>query len=389
MGMNQTKRLLRFGLLLCKRLYKKLTFVMLLVMIPVLVFGYGQTAQEESGLLTVALASRSAQVENLTRQVWDELQESQVVRYIECDSPQAARRLVEEGQADTAWIFEENIEEKIYDFVAKPSRSKAFLTIIEPENRVALKLARELLSGIMFPHCSETVYLRYIRENAPELAELTDEQLLEYYRNVVFSDELFVFSDMEGNLQTPDETQTNYLLAPVRGMLGVVAVLAGLATAMYYIRDEENGTFALIPLARRWMVEFGCQLISLVHVVAVALVSLALARQAQGLFREIGVALLYSLCVAGFSMLIRRLTGGIRGLGTAIPLLVVVMLVVCPVFFDLGALRPLQYLLPPTYFVNAAYSHRYWALMAAFTAVCWILCGIFDACKLRFSRHPA
>ena len=389
MGMNQTKRLLRFFLLLCKRLYKKLTFVMLLVLIPVLVFGYGQTAQEESGLLTVALASRTEQVESLTRQVWDELLESQVVRYIECASPQEARQLVEEGQADTAWIFEENMEEKIYDFVAKRSRTKAFLTIIEPESRVALKLARELLSGVMFPHCAETVYLRYIRENAPELAELTDAQLLEYYHNVVFSDELFVFSDMEGNLQPPEEEQTNYLLAPVRGMLGVVAVLAGLATAMYYIRDEENGTFALIPLARRGIVEFGCQLISLVHVVAVALVSLALARQTQGLFREIAVALLYSLCVAGFSMLIRRLTGGIRGLGMATPLLVVVMLVVCPVFFDLGALRQLQYFLPPTYFVNGAYSGRFLALMALYAAACFALCGIIDVCKLRFSRHRA
>ena len=112
--MNQTKRLLRCFLLLCKRLYKKLTFVVLLALIPVLVFGYGQTAQEESGLLTVALASRPEQVEDLTRQVWDELLESQVVRYIECGSPQEARRLVEEGQADTAWIFEENMEEKEY-----------------------------------------------------------------------------------------------------------------------------------------------------------------------------------------------------------------------------------------------------------------------------------
>ena len=388
MDMKQMKRLLRFFLLLCKRLYKKLTFVMLLVLIPVLVFGYGQTAQEESGLLTVALASRPEQVEHLTRQVWDELLESQVVRYIECTDAEEARQLVEEGKADTAWIFEENIEEKIYDFVAKRSRTKAFLTIIEPENRVALKLARELLSGVMFPHCAETVYLRYIRDNAPELAELTDAQLLEYYHNVVFSDELFVFSDMEGHLQAPEE-EPSYLLAPVRGMLGVVAVLAGLATAMYYIRDEENGTFALIPLVRRGWVEFGCQLVSLLHVVAVALLSLALARQTAGLGRELVASALYSLCVAGFSMLMRRLSGGIRGLGMVTPLLVVVMLVVCPVFFDLGALRQMQYLLPPTYFVNAAYSHRFLALMAVYAAACLLLCAIIDGCKLKFARHSA
>lgn len=387
--MKQMKRTLRWGLLLWKRLYKKLTFLLLLVLIPVLVFGYGQTAQEESGLVTVALASRPDQVEDLTRTVWDELLESQVVRYIECASPEEARRLVEEGQADTAWIFEENIEKKIYDFVAKRSRTRAFLTILEPENRVALKLARELLSGAMFPHCAETVYLRYIRENAPELADLSDEKLLEYYHNVVFSDDIFVFSDMEGNLQPPAEEQTNYLLAPVRGMLGVVAVLAGLATAMYYIRDEETGTFGLIPLSRRGAVEFGCQLISLVNVVGVALISLALARQTAGFGREAAVAALYSLCVAAFSMVIRRLSGGIRGLGMVTPLLVVVMLVICPVFFDLGALRQLQYLFPPTYFVHGAYSGRYLALMALYAAVCLAVCGVIDFCRLKFARHRA
>ncbi len=389
MGMKQLKTMLRWWFCLWKRLYKKPTFLVLLVLIPALVFGYGQTAQEESGLATIALASRPAQVEPLTRTVWDTLQESQVVRYIECGSPEEAWQLVEAGEADTAWIFEENIEEKIYDFVAKRSRTRAFLTVLEPENRVALKLARELLSGVMFPHCAEAVYLSYIRENAPELAELSDQQLLEYYHNTVFSDEIFVFSDIQGNLQSPAEEETSYLLAPVRGMLGVLAVLAGLATAMYYIRDEENGTFALIPLDRRGVVELGCQLISLVNVVAVALLSLALARQTTGLGQELASAALYCLCVSGFAMVIRRLSGGIRGLGTVTPLLMVVMLVVCPVFFDLGALRKLQYLLPPTYFINAAYNGRYITLMALYAAACLAICGIFDACKLRFARHSA
>ncbi len=381
------KRILRWGALLWKRLYKKLTFVLLLVLIPVLVFGYGQTTEEESGLVTVALASRPAQVEELTRKVWDDLMESQVVRYIECASPEEARELVLRGEADVAWIFEEDLEEKIYDFVARRSRNRAFLTILEPEDRVALKLVRELLSGVMFPHCAESLYLQYIRENAPELAHLSDQQLLEYYHNVVFEDDLFLFADMEGNIQQPAEEKTNYLLAPVRGMLGVVAVLAGLATAMYYIRDEKSGTFALIPLRRRGAVELGCQMISLINVVGVALISLALAKQSVGLGRELVVAVLYSLCVAGFSMAIRRLSGGMRGLGMVTPLLVVVMLAVCPVFFDLGAMRQLQYLFPPTYFVNAAYADRYIGLMAVYAVATFAVCGVVDLCNTKFTNR--
>lgn len=389
MDMSKTRRALCWLGLLLKRLYKKLTFVLLLVLIPVLVFGYGQTAQEESGIVTIALASRSEQVEDLTQKVWTELQESQVVRYIVCESPEEARSLVLEDEADTAWIFEAELEHKIYDFVARRSRNAAFITVLEPENQVMLKLVRELLSGVMFPYCTEALYLSYVREHVPELEHLTDAQLLEYYDNPQWDEDLFAFTDIEGNLQEPAAAETNYLLTPVRGMLGVVAVLAGLATAMYYIRDEKSGTFAWIPLRRRGLVELGCQIISLVNVVAVAVIALALAGQTQNLGRELAVAALYSLCVSAFAMTIRRVTGGIRGLGMATPLLVVVMLVVCPVFFDLGAMRQLQYCFPPTYFVNATYNNHYISLMALYTAVMLAFCGIVDLIGLKFTRHAA
>lgn len=359
-----------------KRLYKKLTFLLLLAMIPALVLGYGMVSREESGLMTVSLACEAETVEPLTRSVWDELLESEVMRFIECDSPEEAEALVLQGQADVAWIFAEDLEAKIYDFAAHRTRKNAFVTILEPENRVALKLVREVLSGVLFPHCSEALYLTYIRENAPELDAVSDAQLLEYYRNMEFSEGLFVFTDLEGNETRQEET--HYLLTPVRGMLAVVIGLSGLATAMYYIRDRENGTFAWIPQHRQGLVELGCQLISVVNVAAVVLLSLALTRQTVSLGRELAVLALYCLCTAAFAMVMRRLTHDIRGLGMVIPLLVVVMLAVCPVFFDLGALRQVQFLLPPTYFINAAYNDKYLLFMAVYALVALLLCGILD-----------
>lgn len=389
MAMEKVRRILYWTALLFKRLYKKLTFVLLLLLIPVLVFGYGQTAQEESGLVTIALASRADPVEPLTQAVWEDLLDSQIVRYVLCDSPEEARALVLDGQADTAWIFEEDLENKIYAFIARRSRNQAFITVLEPENRVALKLVRELLSGVMFPHCAESVYLQYVREHVPELDTLSDEALMAYYHDAVFDETLFTFTDVAGNIQDPAQEETSYLLTPVRGMLGVVAVLAGLATAMYYIQDEKNGTFAWVPLGRRALVELGCQMISLVNVVAVALLSLALTGQTGPMGRELLAALLYSLCVAGFAMVIRRLSGGIRGLGMLTPLLVVVMLVVCPVFFDLGAMRQIQYLFPPTYFVNGAYSDRYVALMCLYTLALLAICCLLDLYRRRRPHRGA
>lgn len=374
--MRTGKRLLCWTLLLWKRLYKKTTFLILLLMIPALVLGYGLTTQEDSGLMVVALATKAVEPDELTLMIFDKMQESEVIRYIRCDNPQQAQSLVEAGKADVAWIFEEDLETKIYDFAAHRSRKYAFVTILEPENRVELKLAREVLSGILFPYGSEALYLTYIRENAPELDHLGDEQLLQYYRNLQFSDEMFLFTDLEGN---PTENQeTDYLLTPVRGMLAVVMVLAGLATAMYYIRDVENGTFSWVPQRKRFFVEMGCQMISLVNVGAVVLLTLVLSGTTTFLWREVLNLLLYSLCVAAFAMLLRRLTFGIRGLSMITPLLVVVMLVVCPVFFDLGALRTVQYLLPATYWINGAYHSKYLLLMSIYTVLALTMSRLLD-----------
>lgn len=375
--MKKMRNVLRWAVLLWKRLYKKPTFLLLLVMIPLLVFSYGLASQEESGVITIALASRSPQVEPLTRTVWQELQESQLVLYVECESPEAATEMVRRGDAKTAWIFEEDLEHKIYDFIANRSRKNAFLTIIEPEDRVMLKLLREVLSGTLFPHCSRAQYLTYLRENAPELDALTDAQLLVYYENAGFTSDLFVMTDIEGNVTREEDLEADYLLSPVRGMLAVVVVLAGLATAMYYIRDVATGTFTLVPQRAKPLVELGCQLISIVNVLLVVLLSLALTGQSVSLGRELLTAGLYGLCVAAFSMMVRRLTGGIRGLGMVTPILVVVMLTICPVFFDLGFLRQTQLLLPPTYFVTGAYNGNYLWYMGLYTlaalAVCWLL----------------
>lgn len=371
------RKILRWGGLLWKRLYKKATFLLLLLMIPLLVLGYGSVSKEESGVVTVALATEAETVDALTRMVWDDLEESNLIRYMECDSEEAARQMVADGEADTAWIFAENLEKRIYDFAAKRVSSRAFVTVVEPENRVLLKLLREVLSGTLFPYCSEKVYMDYIRENAPELDEVSDEKLLQYYREAPMSDGLFTTTDIHGNAMEPEETQ-NYLMAPVRGMLAVVTVLAGLATAMYYIKDEEHGTFSCMSQRRKPLVELGCQLISVVNVLTVVLISLAVTGQTVFWGREVLVFALYALCVSAFAMLVRRLTGGMRGLGMVTPILVVVMLVVCPVFFDLGMLRQVQLLFPPTYFVTAAYNSSYLLYMLCYTLLALLVCRILD-----------
>lgn len=373
----------KWFLLLNKRLYKKVTFLLILVLIPVLVMSYGAVAREESGLLTVALACKGE--DPMAAQVMQELKDgSDLIRFVICDDPQTAQAMVNGQRADAAWIFDDDLEAAICRFAEKPKRSNAFVQIIEGESTIPLKLVREKLSGVIFSKTSQAFYLDYLRQNVPEAEGVSDEELLQYYEDFAAEATFFEFAYLDGGNREENGENAGYLLSPVRGLLAVVIVLGGLAAAMYYVQDEKLGTFSLVPQKRKAAVEFGCQLIAVLNVSVVALIALFAAGLTVGLGRELLMVLLYALSTALFCMTVRRIFGSITTLGTLLPMLVVGMLVVCPVFFDLGALRAVQYLFPPTYYINGANSDYFLGLQVVYIAA---LLGVYTLFGKLFHRQ--
>ncbi len=373
------KLILWFGML-SKRLYKKLTFLAILLLIPALVLGYKAAAQGDSGMLTVALAQQGEDA--LASAMMDSLVgSSQLIRYVTCDSPDSAESMVRHGKADMAWVFPCQMQAALEAFAENPTQKNALVAVCVRQDDVSLKLARETLSGALYSQVSQQVYISYIRDNVPGLAGLSDGELLEYYHTRDITDDLFAFDQADPAMANTQKV--HYLTAPVRGLLAVVMVLCGMAAAMYYMDDSRRGTFSWVSTRRLPAVELGCQLVALVNVAAVVLTALLLSGQAGLWYRELASALLYCLCCAGFSMLLRRLCGSVRVLGTLLPLLVVAMLLICPVFFDLGQLRSLQYLLPPTYYINAVYNSKYLLYMAGYTAISFGLYWLLGLVKKR------
>ena len=361
-------KMVKWFLLLNKRLYKKITFVLIMLLIPTLVFGYSSLAQEESGVMTIALAQQGD--DPMAKQIMQDLKDgTNLIRYVFCDSPESAEKMVNDGKAEAAWIFADDLENRIYRFVNRPSRTTAFVQIIEQESTIPMKLSREKISGTVFGYCSRTFYLKYIRENVPEMQDISDEALLAYYDDFATNVDLFEFSYLEGEGGAEAAEEANYLLSPVRGLLATVIILGGLAAAMYFVHDDRCGTFSLVPQGKRPLVEFTCLSIAVLNLSAIALTSLMIMGVSVSVGRELLLAACYGIMATLFCMTMRRVLGSITAIGTAMPLLAVVMLVVSPVFFDLGPLRTLQYLCPPTYYINAVNSNRYLLLMFGYDAI--------------------
>ena len=341
--------------LLTKRLYKKPAFLALLVLIPLLVVAFGGAAQEESGVVTVALyLPEDASHLHL---------DSQLIRYLSCSTPEEAEDQVRYGKADAAWVFPEDWRQRLEAFCQ--AKDRPIVAVFQRENTSLLRLATEKLSGALAVEAGPILYEQFAKEIGLELSE---EALMAYYENAAPESGLFRFSEAETALPV------TYLTAPVRGLLAVVALLAALAAAMFFTEDLQKGTFAAVSYSGLPLLEAGCQLICLAQVAAVSLLALTLSGMAAASGRELASAALYMLCCGSFAMALRRLFPKNEGLGGLLMPLTVTVIGICPVFFDLGFLRPIQLLLPPTYYIHSLTDGRYLAYMALYTALCAVLC---------------
>ncbi len=362
------KRWLLWLVMLSKRLYKRAAFLAILVLIPLAVLALEVAAQASSGFMHVVL-SQTDPADPISSELVDRfLNQQSLILFTYVEDPAAAADMVVAGEADAAWIFPDDMEKKLDRFVTSNYSRGGVVTVVEREQTVLSRVTREKLNFALQRYTSTICYLNYTRDNVPALSDFTDEQLMEYFNNVEFNDELFLF-------RTPDGTTTvqmddNYLLAPVRGLLGVLMVLCGMAAALFYLQDEERGTFALVPLRRRGWVAFACLFIAVLNISAVVLIALLFGGAATFVLKEILILLLYALCCAAFCLLMLRLFGSMRALASVLPVLVTLMIVLCPIFFNARIAQWITISLPPTYFIQAAYDNAYFLYMLLYTAVC-------------------
>ena len=357
------KKIWMWFLLLNKRLYKKVTYVGILLLIPVLVLIFSLSTKQPGGVLTIVLA-REDPTDPLASALVEELKsDTMVITFLEAQ-PQAAKDMVAAGKADAAWIFPAQLQQRMREYAA--GNAEGFIQVVEREQSVPLMLSREKLGGVLHGQVVKEVYLRYIREIAPQTQQVADAELLTFLDNTDVSGEMFAFYDITGNKRSE---AVNYLTTPIRGLLAVLAVVCSVVTAMYYQSDYDHGIFSLLPEKGRILGEFGYQMISAIHILIVSMVALLISGLSAVLWKELLILLLYSVSCALFGMLLRAVFGGKRGLAVLIPVLCVVMLCVCPVFFDIAQLRSLQYLMPPTYYINCAFNQKYFLYLFLYNVI--------------------
>jgi len=339
--------------LLNKRLLKKPSFLLILALVPLLVGAMYLGAGEDSGVLKIALCMENPEDDISAEIVSELLENNSIIQYVRCDDEEKARELLTSYEADAVWIFPENLKQELKN-AAHKKKIESVVTVVEREDTVSLIATREILCKTLYPFFSYYAYEDFIRDDM-EMKEISEEELREAYNKTLVDGCLF-------KMEYPDGQQVedaNYLLAPIRGILSVWLVLCGFAASMYFMQDEQNGAFSKVPMNNRFAASVVLHVVLLFDAALVLLIGCRMAGVFTHWLQEVLAVILFAGCTLMFCNFFRMLCGTMERFGICIPILLMVMIVLCPVFLDLKKFRVVQYLLPPYYYLKSIHSVYY------------------------------
>lgn len=351
-----------------KRLFGRWSFFLIMCLAPLFAAGVRKLSGESAGIATVALylPEGDGTAEEIVGRL---LAGDSVLRYLSCGSEAQARMLVESGEADAAWLFAEDMEERLRGLAGR-RRVRPVVTVVERKDSVPLTLGREVLSAAIYPSYVYAVYEGYVREDLG-VAEASEETLRAAYESVSVEGSLFqmVYPD-----QTPGDAEDyGYVQAPLRGILAVWLTFCGLAGALWFMQDEERGVYDRAAGRKRLFASYRACGVFLADAAVVLTVSVKLSGVFTDWKREVVSCVVFAACVTVFVNLLRLLCRTPQRLGAVLLPLGAAMLALCPVFLHLQHFRAGKLLLPPWYYLQSVHNIRYLYLMAAYTAVLFVI----------------
>lgn len=366
--MRGIRKAILYYVLLSKRFLKKLSFVLLLCAIPVLALCLRNISEQDSGMIRIALFMEDPEDETVRALVEELTNANSVLRCFPVEEEATARKMVIRGDVDAAWIFQKDFMQNIKAMIANGMKGDGPILVVEQEDNVVLQLARIKLFGALYPSLSYALFQDFVYSDLG--VEITEEELRSYYDLFEKKDDLFRFASSGANEHSV--AQSNYMTAPLRGMLAILIVLCGFAADMFFLQDKAGGVLDAFSLRKRRRSAYIYQLAAMVPAAVAVLTALFLLGDFGGAAGELLLMVLYLADCMVFCNLIRCISGTAGCLGAGIPILTLGMLVICPVFFNLRQLRAVQYFLPPYHYLSAAHtglrSHEI-AVMALFAVI--------------------
>lgn len=355
------KKILTWILLFQKRILKKPMFQITILLIPILLFLLFTFNKSSDSLVRVALISGNDEYsQNFVKDLLDS--SNHVISYYQCYDEGQMRKDVLTGKAECGYIMPDDMPRKIAQFSSQ--KKHGIITAIVKKESISTKIVNEIIYGRLFSERAYPVLKDFINEKQPDrLTSAEDEKMYDAFSKYLIEPLMFSFEYADGSkndLLNNDDSSHNYYMLPVRGILSVLILVSSMSGVLMLSNDDRKNTWGFIRLSKRPAFNYFYIFMSILPIAICSLAAIFITGISTNVLNEIRLMVLYTLLLTGFSSLLKALIKNIYVLCSLIPVTVLLSLIICPVFIDIGSIVPqarfVRLFLPTNYYLDSIYS---------------------------------
>lgn len=372
-------------LLSCKRYLKKVSFLLILLVLPAAAFLVRRLEREEGQEVRIAVCVEDGEesktkdypletelVEILTEEEQNEGEG--LFRFYKCGGEEEVKDQVASRQAECGYVISRDLRRKL-----DRGDYRRCIRVYSAPSTVLSSLSTEVVFASLMKLYGREIFLDYVMETEVLRGIEIPEETVKGPEALMNTTEGFDFETLAGELYdkwmnngstfrfeyhygngtgtNKDGGRENVRIFPVRGIVAVYLFLTGLYSAVMLGSDEKKGMFVPLPPGKRGV----CRLAVLAAPVFLGAVSafgaLATGGCLQGVVREVLVMIFYGAAVCVFSYGVKILGRKPQVVCCLIPLFFVGSLLFTPVLVDIRQFFPalgwIEKLFLPSYYLRA------------------------------------
>ena len=268
------------------------------------------------------------------------------VEFYKAENEESLMKDIYEGRAEVGYIITDNLTDKILN----KNYKACIKSIINGDNFIA-SMTNEIVFSALFRNYADKVAIQYIKASSV-FADITGKAVEEYkaYYNgynksdMTFHLEFKVLSDSESDADELIELSAKENSFPIRGLAGLLVMLAAMLGGVLYLSDKEKGRLLTLPLSCRRIAGFVYPFVAAFSFAVSAEITLLICHTGDfpvEFLRMFGLLILSCL----YTFLLTKLLGKSRRMIIAALVIALLSLAVCPVFVDVTSLvKPLKML---------------------------------------------
>ena len=327
---------------LLKRLFKKPSFILLLLIIPIVTFIITNISTDEKSKSDIGVYFTDNFGDNYLKIMQEN---SDIINFVEYENLDDLILDVKKEKIDCGFAFGDEFYKKLMT-----DKWKNNISVYRSSSSLLQNLAQEQIASSLFRIYSENTFYKYANR---VMGEETFEYAKEKYKEHLMDDSTFSIEYQgSANENKLTDNSNQGISINLNGILAVLVFIGGLNSLLLNYEDKSEKRF--ITFCSNWkvtLVNIGTQTLLLA---IMALISMIMTNTMGGIETLLKMAV-YVLIVVCYCFVLSFIFRTKESIAISIPILTLLSLICCPIIIDIASYIPLFSIVnkffPPTYFM--------------------------------------